>query len=114
MSFAFMSIQTGLVPIRIDWEERMHACRRKEIAKWVGRKIRFIHLVAASLTVACIATRLPTNESLAAVAVLPQSTVDVTMPTAPALITVCSSGCTYKNSQLQTAIDAAVPGTTIQ
>lgn len=114
MSFALRSIQTGLVPTRIVWEEHMHVCRRKEIAKWVGGKIRFINLVAASLIVSCIATRLPTSESLAAVAVLPQSIVDVTMPAAPAIITVCSSGCTYKNSQLQAAIDAAVPGTTIQ
>ena len=79
-----------------------------------GITIRFIRALTGLLAVACCLAVISMDESRAAVATLPQLTVDVAMPSAPGLITVCSSGCTYKNHQLQMAIDTAVPGTTIQ
>ena len=44
---------------------------------------------------------------------LPRQYVDTTMPTTTVTKTVCESGCDYRNSQFQQAIDEAVPGTTI-
>lgn len=43
----------------------------------------------------------------------PQEYLNVCYPTTAAVITVCSSGCDYGNGQLQQAINAAQPGTTI-
>lgn len=44
---------------------------------------------------------------------LPQEYLDICFPTTTTTITVCSSGCDYGNGQLQQAINAALPGTTI-
>ena len=44
---------------------------------------------------------------------LPQEYLDVCYPATATTITVCSSGCDYLNGQLQQAINAAQPGTTI-
>jgi hypothetical protein len=44
---------------------------------------------------------------------LPQEYLNVCYPTTAATITVCNSGCDYGNAQLQQAINAAQPGTTI-
>ncbi|MBL7983472.1 MAG: hypothetical protein JNM91_00670 [Flavobacteriales bacterium] len=44
---------------------------------------------------------------------LPQEFLDICYPTTAATITVCNNGCDYGNGQLQQAINAAQPGTTI-
>ncbi len=44
---------------------------------------------------------------------MPQEWLDGCLPATQQNITVCSSGCNYTNSQLQIAIDQAIPGTTI-
>lgn len=44
---------------------------------------------------------------------LPQEYLNVCYPTTTSTITVCNSGCDYGNGQLQQAINAAQPGTTI-
>ncbi|MCU0319321.1 MAG: T9SS type A sorting domain-containing protein [Flavobacteriales bacterium] len=44
---------------------------------------------------------------------LPQEYMNVCYPTTTSTITVCNSGCDYGNGQLQQAINAAQPGTTI-
>ena len=44
---------------------------------------------------------------------LPQEYLDVCYPSTAATITVCNSGCDYGNGQLQQAINAAQPGSTI-
>lgn len=43
---------------------------------------------------------------------LPQQYIDTTYPAQSGELTVCASGCTHTN--LQTAINAAVPGNTIK
>ncbi len=66
--------------------------------------------------------RLPFTITLLTVAVaarsqvlpeLPQEYLSVCYPTTATTITVCNSGCDYGNAQLQQAINAAQPGTTI-
>jgi len=44
---------------------------------------------------------------------LPQEYLNVCYPATSSIITVCNSGCDYPNGQLQQAINAAQPGTTI-
>lgn len=44
---------------------------------------------------------------------LPQEYLNVCYPATSAIITVCNNGCDYPNGQLQQAINAAQPGTTI-
>lgn len=44
---------------------------------------------------------------------LPQEYLNVCYPATSGTITVCNNGCDYPNSQLQQAINAAQPGTTI-
>lgn len=46
--------------------------------------------------------------------VMPQEWLDGCLPTTPNEITVCAAGCDYTNSQLQQAINQALPGTTIR
>ncbi|MBK7344222.1 MAG: hypothetical protein IPJ06_14700 [Saprospiraceae bacterium] len=46
--------------------------------------------------------------------VMPQEWLDGCLPTTPNEITVCAAGCDYTNSQLQQAINQAMPGTTIR
>jgi hypothetical protein len=45
--------------------------------------------------------------------VLPQEYLNVCHPATSSTITVCNSGCDYPNGQLQQAINAAQPGTTL-
>ncbi len=44
---------------------------------------------------------------------MPREWIETCVPQTDNTITVCSSGCTYSNAQLQQAIQAAIPGTTI-
>lgn len=61
-----------------------------------------------------VATLIQTVATFAATAPeLPRVYVDTTMPTTSITKTVCSSGCDYRNDQLQQAIDDAQLGTTI-
>lgn len=44
---------------------------------------------------------------------MPQEYIETCMPATSQVISVCAAGCNYNNNQLQQAINAATPGTTI-
>jgi len=72
-----------------------------------------LHMLKTRLIVS-VATLIQTVATFAATAPeLPRVYVDTTMPTTSITKTVCSSGCDYRNDQLQQAIDDAQLGTTI-
>lgn len=64
-------------------------------------------------TIACAAIMLASTLGAQVLPEPPQEYIDVCYPATPNSITVCASGCDYTNSQLQQAINAAAPGTTI-
>jgi len=66
--------------------------------------MRTLVLIPASFSTALCAQVLPE---------LPQEYLNICYPATANTITVCSSGCDYGNGQLQQAINAAQPGTTI-